>query len=218
MNKGELKSAVLDTLVRQDLSGRPIVDTWVQAATARLNQELLLNAQVARASLVSTGRLVELPADFISAKSVRVTNGAFGAVKGNLEYQPPEEINDMAVIAMGGHVCGLPMFYTTIGQRMELAPWRAGSNFNIELWYYRLFPDLVTDEDTNFILNQYPQLYLNLTCSMGHQFLLENDNAMSREAMAMAEIQRLMMRKDAEKYGDGPLIVRPTRRIGGRFS
>jgi len=218
MNKGELKSAVLDTLVRQDMSGKPIVDSWVQAATTRLNQELLLNAQVVRATQTVTDRLIELPADFISAKSVRVTSSAFGAEQGNLEYQSPEEIVTMAAQAARGHVCGRPMYYTTIGQRLELAPWRAGAVFNVEIWYYRLFPDLVTDTDTNFVLTQYPQLYLNLTCSMGHQYLLENDNAMSREAMAMAEIQRLMARKDAEKYGDGPLIVRPSRRIGGRFS
>lgn len=218
MNKGELKTAVLDTLVRQDLSGKPVVDMWVQAATARLNQELLLNAQVVRATQTVTERLIELPADFISAKSVRVTSSAFGAEQGNLEYQSPEEIVTMAAQAARGNVCGRPMYYTTIGQRMELAPWRAGATFNVEIWYYKLFPDLVTDDDTNFILAQYPQLYLNLTCAAGHQYLLEAEAAMGREALAMAEMQRLMARKEAEKYGDGPLIVRPSRRIGGRFS
>lgn len=218
MNKGELKTAVLDTLVRKELSNSPIVDSWVQAATARLNQDLLLNAQVVRATQTVTERLIELPDDFISAKSVRVTSSAFGAEMGNLQYQSPEEIVTMAAQAAQGHACNRPMYYTTIGQRMELAPWRAGAQFNVEIWYYRLFPELVADTDTNFILTQYPQLYLNLTCAAGHQYLLEAEAAMGREALAMAEIQRLMARKDAEKYGDGPLIIRPSRRIGGRFS
>lgn len=219
MNKGELKAAVLDTLVRQDLSGKPVVDMWVQSATTRLNQELLLNDQLVRATQVVTDRLTDMPDDFIAAKTVRVTSGDFGGVDGNLTYQPPEEIATAVVRNIRNPVCGYPQFYTTLGKRMELAPWRVGTTpFNVEIWYYREFPDLDNDDATNFILTKYPQLYLNLTCSMGHQYLLENDNAMSREAMAMAEIQRLMARKDAEKYGDGPLIIQPSRRIGGRFS
>lgn len=216
MNALQLKTAVLDTLVRQDLAGNPIVDSWVQSATTRLNQELLLNDQLTMVTGLVTSKNINLPDDFIAMKSARLLGTNKTQVGKNLTYTSPEELSNIA------NECefeaGTPAYYSTYGKRIELVPYKAGTVFTIEMWYYREFPALVGDTGTNFILNRYPQLYLNLTCSMGHQYLLEQDAAMSREALAMAEIQRLMSRRDAEKYGEGPLIVRNTRRLGGRFS
>jgi hypothetical protein len=214
MNKGELKAAVLDVLVRQDLSGKPIVDTWVTAATNRLNEELLVNEMLTRVTSTVTDRSMKFPPDFISVKSMRISGGDFGPIRGTLAYQPPDEIENI----MADWCHDYPGYYTTYGREFELAPYRAGSTLNVDLWYYGEIFTPIADTDTNVILTKYPQLYINFTASYGHKYLLEMNEATSREADAIAEMQRLMQRKEAEKYGDGPLIVRPTRRIGGRFS
>jgi hypothetical protein len=216
MNKGELKAVVLDTLVRKDLTGNPVVDSWVEAATSRLNEDLLVKEMLTRVTRTVTQKNILFPPDFISVKTMRITSGDFGTAREALSYLPPEEVAN--ITAYDCHDNQYPAYFTTFGKEFELVPYRAGTTFNLDLWYYGEILPMVSDTETNAILTKYPQLYVNLTCSIGHQYLLETENAMSREAMAMAEIQRIMTRKEAEKYGDGPLILRPTRRIGGRFS
>ena len=208
-----LKRRVARALVREDIDAEEMA-AWVSSATSRLNEELRLNDQLVRATLPLTSRTVVVPPDFIAVKSLRLAGLEFGSVAGPMIYAAPEALASMAhAEGYGG-----PGYYTTYGRVLEIAPFTADGRKSLDLWYYGSIRDLVDDADTNFVLEKYPDLYLNAVCAFGHRFYLENDFAQAKEGYVALEIARLMERKDAEKYGDGPLIARPTRKMGGRHS
>lgn len=212
-SRASLVGRVTRALVREDIDPDDMAG-WIDSATARLNQELRINDMLVRASLPLTSANPQTPPDFIAVKTLRLTGSAqFGTPKGPLIYATPEHI---AAMASRWPHC-YPGYYASFGRELEVAPFRAASGVNLDLWYYAALNDLAADADTNLALEKYPDLYLNAVCIYGHRFYLEMDQALMRDGLVTAEIQRLNDRKDAEKYGDGPLMMQPAPAIGRRF-
>lgn len=222
MNRGELRTAVLDALNRKDLSA--VANTWILSATTRISTVLRHRQMERHKVLAVQANAFPLPLDFIEAKSVRVNvdpgTGPIepGAPRGALLYAPPDEISDLARQAVYDRLRG-PQYFTTHGLQMELAPWANAGTYQIDLWYYAKLAALNADTDTNFFLTDYPHVYLNSCMAFGHRFMLEQDTAVGYEALMLQEIQAINDSEDMARVGRGALIVRPPRRrIGGRFS
>lgn len=221
MARQDLRDALRGALVRQDLTD-PVLDSWINSTTTRINTVLRHRRMIKHKVMDVTSRTFSTPSDFIEARNVRINSGDDsgsidpGANRGELLYAPPSEIAEMAAASWVLN-CG-PRYFTMHGFDMELAPWRASASYQIEMWYYAelsLPPDIL---GTNFFLDKYPHIYLNGAITFAHRFELEEERALGYEALFLAEIQAI---NDAEKnaeVGNGPLIVRPNRRIGGRYS
>lgn len=214
MNRGELRTAVLDALNRKDLSA--VANTWITSATTRINTMLRHRQQMTHFTGVVTAGTFALPANFIEAHSVAV-NTTGGAARGPLQYVPPADLSTMAESAAYNGANCTPAWFTVHGLNMELAPYRTGT-YNLDMWYFAKLAQFVTDTDTNFFLTDYPHVYLNACMAFGHRFMLEMDAAMGYEQLFAAEVLGINDAEENARIGRGPLIVRPTRRVGGRNS
>lgn len=210
----DLIRSVATDIAREEIIENGKGSEFVRLATARLNQELRINDMLTRAVVPIKSAEVDLPWDFISAKTIRVENAA-GVSRGPLLYATPEDIADYGSARV--HPEG-PGYFTTYGAILELAPYRAHEDIKLDLRYYREIPELAADDDTNFIVQKYPDLYLKAMLVYGFRYGLEFDASREMEGLLTLEIGRLNERKEAEKYGDGPLIRRPAPKMGGRFS
>jgi hypothetical protein len=220
MTRAELRVSVLDALNRKDLSA--VANVWVTSATTRVNTALRHRQMLKHKILAITSKVFATPADFIIAETVKINrdvSGGFitaGAGLGELLYCPPDELAQMASNAPNAGL--LPEFYTTHGLQIELAPWRAAGDYQVDLWYYGKITLAPDDNATNFFLTDYPHVYLNACMAFGHRFLLEHDTALGYEALFGAEMQAINDSEALAKQGNGPLVLRPSRRMGGRFS
>lgn len=222
MTRGELRASVLDALNRKSLSA--VADTWITATTTKINVILRHRRMLKHKVLPVTSNVIAAPLDFIEAETARVNKDPIGgpitpgASVGELLYAPPSEI-----IGMASHVDPSrrsPMYFTTHGMQFELAPWRGdtGGGFQFDLWYYAKIELSKTDDATNFFLEEFPHVYLNGVMAYGHRFLLEHDIALGYEGLFAADIDQINSAEKMAKFGNGPLVVTPARRMGGRFS
>lgn len=216
-----LKRRVARALVRDDIEEEE-ANAWVDSATARISRSLR-NAEMLRHRVLAlTGASFALPDDFLEVREVRLgTNppggATLGTVKGTLIYAPPAELTLMSGMAYPG--ADLPGYFTIRGTEIEIVPWAVPSGeYQVSLWYFASIPNLTTDAATNTVLEKYQDLYLSATLIYGHRFYLEDDKALLKEGLVAQECQELNDKFREAKYGDGPLVARPPRKMGGRFS
>jgi hypothetical protein len=218
MDYATLAARVTRALARDDNDPEE-VKAWVRSATARINRDLRVKEMLTHRVLPLTAARFNVPADFLSANEVRLASNPVGEVRqgvsrGPLLYVSPAEL---ATLAAATWAPDSPGYYTTHGDEIEIAPYST-TTAQISLWYFAKLKAPQADADTNAILENYEDLYLSAALIFGHRFWLERDEALVREGMVTQEIARLNEAFQDAKYGDGPLVMRPARRMGGRYS
>lgn len=216
-----LKRRITRALVRDDIDAEEL-DAWVDSATARLNRSLRISEMLTHRILPLTGASFSAPSDFLEPRELRVATNpdgavALGSVRGPLIYSPPSE---MAAYANAEYRGGeLPGYFTTRGTEIEIIPWAVPSgDYQVSLWYFAKIPALTTDVSTNVILENYQDLYLSAALIYGHRFFLETESSVLKDGLVAQECAELNDRFKDAKYGDGPLVARAPRKMGGRFS
>jgi hypothetical protein len=217
MDYATLTARAVRALARDDNDPEE-VKAWVRSATARLNRDLRIKEMLAHRVLPLTAARFDAPPDFLQANEVRLTGNPSGQVRegstmGPLLYVSPAELATMAA----RWAWGAPGYYTTHGSEIEVAPFTVPSA-QISLWYFAKLKAPQDDAETNSVLENFEDLYLSAVLIFGHRFWLERDEALVREGLVTQEIGRLNEAFQEAKYGDGPLVMRPARRIGGRYS
>lgn len=185
MTYAELVASVALWLKRDDLTATA-VPTFIELTTARLNRELRTRQMVGRATLSVTSSLTALPADFLKAK------GATVGVN-RLAYVTEDQ---MLLVASDG---GEPRYFTLIGSSMQVAP-VPGAATDVVLTYYKKLPDL-SDTQSNWALEQYPDLYLYGALAEAGQFLVDDGLTAKSEARYQAA-KRAAEKASVESSGD----------------
>jgi hypothetical protein len=219
MDYATLAARVTRALARDDNDPEE-VQAWVRSATARLNRDLRVSEMLTHRILALQGPRFPVPADYLEAQEIRVTSNPGGAVqegvsRGALVYASPAEIATLAAVAR--ITPDAPGYFTTHGAEIEIAPFTA-SSLQISLWYFAKIKAPQAGAETNAILENFEDLYLSAALIYGFRFWLERDEALVREGLVTQEIQRLNDAFQDAKYSGGRLVMRPARRIGGRYS
>lgn len=219
MDYATLAARVTRALARDDNDPEE-VQAWVRSATARLNRDLRISEMLTHRILALTGPRFPVPADYLEAQEIRVTSNPGGEVRegtsrGALVYASPAEIATLAAVAR--ITPEAPGYFTTHGAEIEIAPFSATS-LQISLWYFAKLKAPQAGAETNAVLENFEDLYLSAALIFGHRFWLERDEALVREGLVTQEIQRLNDAFQDAKYSGGRLVMRPARRIGGRYS
>lgn len=97
---------------------------------------------------LTTGRLIELPTNYESSRSIRlVLDGG-----GEIQFRTPEALNRKAFT-------GKPQFFSIIGNNIEFdcVP---DSEYTIEVQYFKKADPLTSDNQTNEILTAHSNIYL----------------------------------------------------------
>jgi len=149
-NYANLKAAVERFSGRKDGGLSNVIDDLINATEQRLDKELRIrgNEQRAERTLDTSTRFSSLPDSFLEMRRITIIqSGEYY----NLTYNAP---NIMPV----NSTAGLPKYYTITSQiEFDRVP---ASAYACRLAYYVELTPLTSNNTTNDVLTQYPDLYL----------------------------------------------------------
>lgn len=149
-NYSDLRNAVAGWLHRDDLAAS--IPDFIALAEARLNRELRVRQQLTSATLatVAATQAVALPTDWRHFHRVRLV-----APDRPLTMLPGADFAALYRLSD----TGAPRNYTIEGASLLLGP-VPDAVYNIEAVYYAAIPALSDAEPTNWLLTDWPSLYL----------------------------------------------------------
>lgn len=158
-NYGELKTAIADWLDRSDLTSR--IPDFISFAEARIHygsaqgpmmlQPVRLRAMETEVDLTITSGRATLPTDFLEARRILFLSDPTQII----ELLAPELFWRMDA----GLSSGRPRRATIEGSDLILSPSPDTSN-DVQLTYFAKFTTLSGDADTNWLLQNAPDIYL----------------------------------------------------------
>lgn len=145
----ELKAALADWLEKDDVE--TLADTWIALAETRMNRDLRVSHMVTRADLTVTDEYADLPADFLAPRLIRLKGGDRRVLVNMTE----EDLAGFKAANPTGEVYA----FAVVGGEFEFAPAPTGT-VELSLSYYAKIPALSDDNETNWVLTNYPDAYL----------------------------------------------------------
>lgn len=194
----ELKSAVADWLNRADLA--PAIPAFIRLAEARFNRELRTRKQVKRATAVLDSQYLHLPSDWLEAARLQ------------LNTTPPRVLSYVtmdAALQLRSQRYGDTdaNAFTIVDDTLEVVP-VVGSATELEMAYYRKIPALSDENPTNWLLTEWPDLYLYSTLIHAAPYLREDDRITTWKGMADQMLEEIRVSDDRAKHSGGPLVAR----------
>lgn len=149
---GELQAAIAAWLARPgDPALVPFVADFVRLAEARINRELRARTMQQRTTLLIEGGAIALPAEFLELRTLRLE----GDWAGGLELVSSEQLERLRSGWRGGR----PRWFALMGGEIRVAPIPDGP-YTVELSYWERIPPLTAADQSNWLLEQAPDVYL----------------------------------------------------------
>lgn len=149
----DLQTSVASFSHRSDLT--TIIPDLITLAEVRINGDLDARLQDTKTTLttVASTETVSLPTDLINIRHLSVSSVTPIAT---LTYQAPDafEVGHAYVTS------GIPFNYTVIGSYIYLAP-IPDSAYTLDIVYKAKVPALSSTNTTNYLLTNYPKVYLS---------------------------------------------------------
>ena len=194
-NYDNLVKEVIDWSHRGDL-GIKIPDFIQLAENAMYSNEvevLTVRSMETISTALTAGQYLLLPADFESARSVRLVTGDNG---GELRFQAPEQMFKQVAT-------GRPSFFTIVGDQIQFnrVP---DSQYTIEFQYYKKATALSIANQTNDILTSHPSIYLfgALTALFGYS--QDTEQQIKYNQMFISAIKGANKADKKGRYGPAP--------------
>jgi hypothetical protein len=198
----DLKSAVAAWMDRTDLTA--VIPDFIRLFETTANAELPLRTRfnLGTETLTTVGgtATVNLPADFLEARSL--IN----------QTSPVTVLAPYTASALYSHIDfptqgGPPVGFTYVADALELAP-VPDAAYSLKLYYYRRIAPLSDANTTNWLLTNFPNLYL-----FGSLVAAEAYLGMDPRLKLWGDLYGDMMQKLAEanergQYGGAPLVVK----------
>jgi len=195
-----LLASVPQWLDRTDFGA--IVPDLVTLAEARIARDMRLRNQITTTVTNTTAgtATIALPTGWLEFEnlSLNTTPGR------SLSYETPEQLEQRFP---SGYGSARPAAYTIIGLNLVLAP-TPDDAYPVELVYYKKFDPLVS-AGTNWLMTNYPSIYLNACLAEAAAFLDQDDARIARwEAKYRAEVKSLASADDTSIRSGSALRVR----------
>ena len=189
-NYADLKTAIASWLNRSDLSAVPL-GQFVLAVETDLRNEVETREyeQLATGTMVADG--FTAPLDYIRTRTLVVADHVYS-------YLPPETYAQKVDNDSTGR------WYTINGADFSVL---GGTGEDYELLYYAQLAPLTVDADSNWILENAPDVYLWGACKYGSVFLKDMDGMNSYGVMYEQAKAKLNRTETKARYGS-PLQVR----------
>jgi len=152
MNYSQLKSTIADFLNRSDLTA--VIPTFIDLAEAQMERPLRVRQMVSRSTASIDTQYSALPADFLEAKTFKITSSR--PIQ-PLEFLTPEQMDDRDQLFAGAP--GIPKYFTIIGNQIRVAP-TPDATYTAELVYVAKLTKLSDSVTTNWLLASSPDAYL----------------------------------------------------------
>jgi hypothetical protein len=150
-NYGTLKTAIADTLNRQDLTS--VIPQFVSLAQAQFNRKIRSHRQITRGSLTIDAQFEALPADWL--ETIRITMDA-----NPIRVLTQISMDDLTRYRTAiDNTTDAPVYFAHNGIDIELFP-TPSTSYTAEISYYARLTALSADGDTNWLLTNHPDVYL----------------------------------------------------------
>jgi hypothetical protein len=189
----ELQTAVAGWLDRTDLTTK--LPDFVSLAEVDIRTDLRCQAMEQYTSGTLTGETLAHPTRYLEARRLTV-----GGV--NYRYVTPE------VYAAAVDANSTQTLFTAIGQTFYILGGTNGDAYT--LIYYAAFEPFSADGDTNWLLTNYPNVYLWGACRQGGVYLEDDAKIGKFTNLYQDALGRLTARERQSAISGGPLSMRTT--------
>jgi hypothetical protein len=158
MNYSELVSAAQTYADKNDIEVSGSMDTFIMMAEARMNRVLKTREQSTRSytPAIDTREYYSLPFDYRGMRNVKVLSAVPGALEYTifkLTYVNPEMFDQRINSTNDEHI------YTVEANQMRVYP-KIPTGYVIEMTYWQKVPNLSATNDTNWMSEEHPDIYL----------------------------------------------------------
>lgn len=169
-NYAELKAAVADWLTRADLEQQ--IPDFIKLAEATLNKVVRSSRMTASGAVTinANTRNGAAPDDMLEPIYVQLSADEDYP----LEQVSPEQLTVLRRSRM--RATGTPRFYAVVGRSIEVVPTPA-SQITLDIAYYQAVPSLAGATESNWLLDNDPDLYLYTTLLHAAPFLQDEGRA-----------------------------------------
>ncbi|MBN9497857.1 MAG: hypothetical protein J0H39_13960 [Alphaproteobacteria bacterium] len=147
-----LKASLADWIARADLTAQ--IADFVALCEARVNRELRVRQMEVTGPNISTvagQRTIPLPADFIEPRAFQIADTTNTPITGMAL--------DQFSTTYAGNGQGRPTHYAIVGANLYLGP-IPDAVYAVQPFYYGKIPALSDSNTTNWLLTNYPNVYL----------------------------------------------------------
>jgi len=196
---GELKTSVAAWMARADLT--TTIPDFVALAHSAIMRDLRGHLKLTRRlPFAITGEYVPVPGDFMELVSLTLDTNP----KVALSLMP----NDMGTLAYAGQT-GPTRFYSLVaGDTFRFHPVPSGSE-TATIEYYARLPFFPNDGASNWILNEYPNLYLTGAIAQGYKYLQNPQAAAQFQNDYDIELSLLKKAGNRTRWGGNGMQIRP---------
>ena len=199
-NYGELKSAVADFLNRSDLTS--VIPTFIDFAEAEFNRNLRVRQMVTRAEAVIDTRFSAVPADFIEAKDLVIVTGNPVTPLQFVTQQEMAQLRNTSITS-----AGKPKYFSVVGGQFEVAP-TPDAEYSLEMSYFGQIDALTDDTDTNWLLREYPDIYLYTSLMHSAPYLKDDERITVWAQLAAKAKEELISRDTSASFNGSTPVIR----------
>lgn len=188
----DLQAAVANWLDRDDLTAH--IPEFVVLAESAMNRQLRVRRMVTRATATISDAFSAVPADYLEAKSVSMSDGS---CVWQLDAAAPETIEDYASRGQTGR----PLFFAVVGGEFRYYP-IPDASYTATLTYFAKPQALSDANPSNWILSEHPDAYLYGTLLAAGPFLRDGEGLSTYAQLYQAAMDAIVA---AEKTPVGRL-------------
>lgn len=198
---GGLKTAVAAWIKHSGLTS--VMPELLALTEARIARDLRIRKQVTNAALstVAGTQTVTLPGDFLEIENIGISSSS---PPRQLHVVTPELMDERYPAAF---FTGVPVVYALLGDVIQLGP-TPDAVYTVSLDYYQRFTGLSDDTDTNWLLTNYPGVYLFGMLTEAAVYTLDDERTKLFEARYQAEVQSLQTKDDESLRSGSAMRVR----------
>jgi hypothetical protein len=147
MSYATLQDDIAAFIDNQDIANK--IPTFIRLTESRMNRTIRTREMETAVTATITTQISALPADFLEYRRITLN----GSQPIRLEYVTPQEADTIKESGKQGD----PVFFTIVGNKIELIPFRECS---ISYVYYTKIPELSDSITSNWLLDRHYDLYL----------------------------------------------------------
>ena len=195
----ELKTSIGDWLNRSDLTS--VIPDFISLAEAQIERTLRARQMIVRANASFDAQYGAVPADFLEAKSLKLTS-----------TNPQTPLSFLSIDALDAEMTkytgsGKPKFFGIVGGQLRIVP-TPDATYTTELTYYAKLAKLSNDNTTNWLLASSPDIYLYGALLQAAPYLQDDARIQTWATLYERALNDLQTADDRSASSGGVLLTR----------
>lgn len=198
----ELKTAVANWLDRTNLTTR--IPEFIALAESQIGKDVRIRQMEKRVSASISTEYYDVPTDLIKIRNIQINTTPYLTV---LEYLTPEQMDQF----LATNNTGVPYYFTIIGEEFQFKP-IPDQTYTAEVAYFARLTAFSGDNDTNWLLTNYPDIYLYGTLIAAEPYV-DNDKEIQKWSALYNRGVQAANKQDKESRFSGTTLRRRSKTI-----